>query len=175
MERMARLATGKDYHNAARKLHAFLHREGKTLPVQISSAKIPIRRLKKGGGETEVQYPILLLSSWVSYILGATGGQFLLGGWSVHDVEEYTSMFARFWARYYSFDKAHPVFTQKTADERKFTVPICIHGDEGRGVGKLPVMIESYQPVIPWSGENDLNLLKYPGLEHPVAKKFTSI
>ena len=164
LEKMSRLGTGRDYHNAARKLHMYLHKEGKTLPASISSVNIPVKRMKKGGGEIMVQYPVMFLSSWMSFILESAGGEFLLAGCTVRDVVSFTTMFGRFWDRYYSFDKDHPIYKEKGAQERMFTIPVAIHGDEGRGAGKLPVMVESYQPVIPWSGENELNLLKCLGM-----------
>ena len=152
---MANLATGKQYANAARKLHNFLHSSGKTLPVKITAAEITIRRMKKTGGEILVSHPIILLTSWMKCAL-ELGGKFLLGGWTTLQAAEYQDMFNRFWARYAHVDASHPVFS-KTASERCRTIPICAHGDEGRGVAKLPVLVAAYQPVIPWSGENCLN------------------
>ena len=155
---MASLATGKDYHNAARRLHLYLHKSGQTLPVPISSTKITIRRMKKGGGLIDVHYPVIYFSSWMKYIL-LSGGQFLLAGNTVQNKAAYTDLFQRFWERYEAVNDQHPVFTQKTEAQRSFTVPIAIHGDESRGLNKDPVLIESYQPILAWTGEENLNML----------------
>ena len=153
---LANLAGNKRYDNAARKLHQYLHASGKTFPVQISTARITIRRLRKRGGELATNYPIILLSSWLHSIL-QLGGQFLLGGWTTQQKSKYEGMFARFWERYKGLCKDHPVH-QKPAAQQMRTIPIAFHGDEGRGLCKEPVLVESYQPVIPWSGEDNLNM-----------------
>ena len=72
---------------------------------------------------------------------------------------EYRAMFARFWERYEAVNQEHPIFFEKTREQQKHCIPIACHGDEGRGLGKNPVLVESYQPVIPWSGEDNLNMV----------------
>ncbi|CAE7946763.1 unnamed protein product [Symbiodinium sp. KB8] len=158
LQSIGRLATGKDYHNASRNLHKFLHSSGKTLPIPISTTRLTIRRQKKGGGEFSTNYPLIYLSSWMRSIL-QWGGEFLLGGWSTHQPVEYRAMFARFWERYEAVNQEHPIFFEKTREQQKHCIPIACHGDEGRGLGKNPVLVESYQPVIPWSGEDNLNMV----------------
>ena len=39
------------------------------------------------------------------------------------------------------------------------TIPLCFHGDEGRGLAKVAINIDSFQPVISWMGEHALNML----------------
>ena len=55
-------------------------------------------------------------------------------------------------------------FTKKTQKERSCTIPIAIHGDEGRGLAKVPLLVIAYQVIIPYSGENHLSSSKYPDL-----------
>ena len=135
LERIGNLATGKDYHNAARNLHNFVHSSGQTLPVPISSTRLTIRRPKKGGGEFSTQYPLIYLSSWMQCIL-ERGGEFLLGGWTTEQPKAYTAMFARFWDRYECVNPEHPVLFEKTREQRMHCIPMAVHGDEGRGLGK---------------------------------------
>ena len=153
---MAKLGS-RSYKNAARSLHAYVHRKGKTLPIPISTTKIRVRQSMKTVGEITCNYPFLRLSSWMKFIL-EQGGEFLLGGCKSIDYVVYTNMFGRFWHRFKTVDPTHPVY-EKDSKALQFTIPICIHGDEGRGLGKQPCMVTSYQPMIPFKGENTLNSL----------------
>ena len=116
--------------------------------------------MKRGGGEIDAQYPVLKLSDWMASMLVERSGapEFLLGGHMLFQTDRYKEMFARFCDHYEPCDPAHPVYAEKSASERATTVPISFHGDEGRGLCKIPVLIEAYQPVIPWMGENCLNV-----------------
>ncbi|CAE6947086.1 unnamed protein product, partial [Symbiodinium sp. CCMP2456] len=158
LDEIARLGTGKVYSNASRNLHNFLHRKGKTLPVAISSVKLIIRRPKKGGGEFVTDYPLIYLSSWMKYIL-QSGGEFLLGGWTTDQPDNYKRMLSRFWQRYRVVNAVHPIYSEKSSEQWAFCIPVAVHGDEGRGLAKLPVLVESYQPILPGSGEDKLNLV----------------
>ena len=44
------------------------------------------------------------------------------------------------------------------------TVPIYIHGDEGRGKYKLPIMVEAFQAAISFKGAGFKNSSGQPGL-----------
>ena len=160
VDRIARLGAYK-MRNAARNLHNFVHRTGKTFPVPLSTCSLRIRRPKRGGGEFDTQYPILTLSDWMkSLLVGAEGHgapEFLLGGHNLFQRGNYEAMFSKFWTRYETADPNHPVFNLSEA-ERATTIPMAFHGDEGRGLCKVPVLVESYQPLIPWMGEDVLNM-----------------
>ncbi|CAE7466428.1 FAM186A [Symbiodinium sp. CCMP2592] len=153
MERIAGLGHGS-YHNASRALHRFVHREGKTLPIPISTTPLTIRQ--KRGGSIDVKYPILRLTDWLNHILGEAGGQFVLAGHHVWDTG-HQDVFRRFWQRYESADSQHVIYSQKSEQERSRTIPFCIHGDEGRGLAKVPVLITNFQCVVPYMGEDRLN------------------
>ena len=157
MERVARLGTG-NFRNAARNLHRFVHREGKTLPITISTCKMYIKKSRKGAGEVQVNYPILRLTTWLEFLLGSAGSEFVLGGCNIREEEEYMRMFERFWDRFSSLEPFHEVY-QKSREDRARTIPMALHGDEGRGLCGIPVLIETFQPLIPWMGEEVLNML----------------
>ena len=53
----------------------------------------------------------------------------------------------------------HAIYSEKSVEQRAFTIPVAVHGDEGRGLAKLPVLVESYQPILPGCGEDKLNLV----------------
>ncbi|CAK9043468.1 unnamed protein product [Durusdinium trenchii] len=75
-------------------------------------------------------------------------------------VDDYRAMFSRFWERFRPGHPDHPVY-QKSVEQRSSTIPIAIHGDEGRGLAKVPVLVLAYQVMIPYSGENKLNSSKH--------------
>ena len=154
---IARLGTG-NYHNAARNLHKFVRKNGKTLPIPISSCNLPVKE-KRTTREKVVPYPYFKLSSWLEFLLGSCGSEFVLGGYDLHkDAMQYEAMFGRFWDRFRSADPLHPVYNKSSLDLTR-CIPFCLHGDEGRGLCKIPVMIESFQPCMPWMGEDHLNTL----------------
>ena len=53
-------------------------------------------------------------------------------------------------------DGAH-VMNGHDAPPSNCTVPLYIHGDEGRGKYKLPIMVESIQPCISFRGTSHKN------------------
>ena len=157
IDRIARLGDEKlKYHNASRKLRNFVHKEGKTYPVPLSTCKLPVKN-KKSAGEVEVSWPILRLHSWLRVLFEKGGAEFMLGGFQAEQDEQYGPMFSRFWERFRAVDPTHPVHS-KSPEDISMTIPVSIHGDEGRGLAKVPV-IESIQPCIPWMGETQLNSL----------------
>ena len=67
------------------------------------------------------------------------------------DVE---GMLGRFWERYkWVDDHQPPAIPQRT-------IPYMLHGDEGRGLGKSPIWICSFQPVMGWNGADYVNSKK---------------
>ena len=86
----------------------------------------------------------------------------VLGGHKLSGGEPaFRGMFARFWDR---FRKGRPdldLYSQPF--DRSLCVPIALHGDEGRGKLKRPIMVLSLQPVISWRGEAFTNSSRYVG------------
>ena len=140
-----------------------MHREGKTYDIPISTTRITIRKMKRGGGEIECNYPILRFTDWMESLLGKHGSEFLLGGYRIEDEAQYQDMFSRFWDGFCLADPLHPIHG-RSPEEKSRTIPVAIHGDEGRGLAKVPVMIESVQPIVSWMGEDVVNSLGSLGL-----------
>ena len=67
-------------------------------------------------------------------------------------------LLGRFWERYSYIDPSHAAHA-KAPDDRARTIPVLLHGDEGRGLAKVPVLVESLQPLISWMGGDVLNSL----------------
>lgn len=82
---------------------------------------------------------------------------FLLGGHRLNDIDKVEAMLSRFWAKYATVDPDAPRIPQRT-------IPYLLHGDEGRGQLKRPLLVISYQPIISWSGEDFVNSKKRFGI-----------
>ena len=62
-------------------------------------------------------------------------------------------MFSQFWDRYQHRDAFRPA-------EPSRCIPMFVHGDEGRGQAKRPIMVLSVQPIYGWGGEEETNMKK---------------
>ena len=145
----------KHGRNSSRNLHRFVHKKNMTLQVNVSFVNTPIKatsRYKKG---RIAQWPVLKLSDWIRVAFEEPyNGFFFCGGHRLHDeVDTITKMFQDFWDKYLFEDSNRPKYP-------KYTIPIYIHGDEGRGQVKRPVMVISFQPLISWIGGDYVNLKK---------------
>ena len=160
--------TGKSGKNAARDFHRFLERDGKLFNVKVSTPQIPVRRKvrlarhgRRFSKERLEPYPCIYMSSWMKGILQECP-KFVLGGHdpsSVKGLKETEAMLLQFWQNFRSVQGDHPIY-QRSPGEQARTIPIAYHGDEGRGLGKEPVLILSCQLVIPYTGPTCLNSTK---------------
>ena len=50
-------------------------------------------------------------------------------------------------------------------------IPLFLHGDEGRGQCKRPVLVVSFQCVIGWSGDENVNSKKRHATQNFVWKR----
>ena len=168
LARYRKSKSGRTGKNAARDFHRYVHRDGKLFGVKVSSFKIRIRRrIRTSSGrrrhrEIPIQHPIVLLSSWMEAIFKEYPN-FFLGGLNPDrdGLENCKAMFTRFWERFRTCQPSHPIY-QRTEEQRSCTIPMALHGDEGRGLARIPVLVLAYQVIIPYSGENELNSSKYP-------------
>lgn len=112
--------------------------------------------------EMKLDYPFIRLMDWAQYLL-QHHSEHVLGGHNIHHVAEYTAMFQQFWKNYYNLDPGHECYVKfkKFADMGSL-IPYCIHGDEGRGKAKNPILITAYQFVIGVHGEQHTNMKGYP-------------
>ena len=145
--KIARCARSKK--NECRSLHTLIHAEGRTFPVEISEVPTPVRVLSGKSTAMTVPYPVLFLSSWCRECF-KTGGSMLLGGHNLSQEELWRPMFRQFWHRYRFSRPDLDLYSRSFNPE--LCVPIQIHGDEGRGLVKRPLMVVSYQPLINYKG-----------------------
>ena len=62
-------AAGRSQQNACRNLHSLIHRVGLTLPLRIHTVEIPVRKKKPKLHKVVVHYPVILPTTWISYLL----------------------------------------------------------------------------------------------------------
>ena len=152
LEKLAKCARSSE-SNICRNLHRLLAKPGYTLQVDISHAIINIRHARSRKLK-EIAWPTLKLSSWLKYIM-EQGGQLLLAGHHISQSRKWKSDLKEFWDLYEQVDGNHPVFLQNL--DRAATLPFFLHGDEGRGRGKQPVMVMSFQGLFSHFGKERLN------------------
>ena len=146
---------GRNEKHACRNLHSLIHMSGKTLPIPVDSAQTPVLVLSGKIRIETVSYPILKLSQWAEYIFGK-GGQLLLGGRLLSDgPDPIGRMFNRFWQRFRAIRPDLEIFEE--GHDLRFLIPYGLHGDEGRGKLRRPIMCLSYQPLISYKGMGCLN------------------
>lgn len=108
----------------------------------------PVRTVTKSRVHEElVDFPTLPLSSWMraSFDLG---GHFFLGGKGMDAVDKFLDILHDWWKRYELLDPGLPLFQEIDESQYRYCIPVAIHGDEGRGRYRKPIMIFSYQPLV---------------------------
>ena len=111
--------------------------------------------------EVNVAWPILQLSSWAEYEL-SMGGELLLAGNNIRNQHAWRSVLTDFWQKYKAVDATHPVYQSMDSDYSN-VIPYMIHGDEGRGRGKLPLLSIAFQGLMSHYGVHRLNSSGYFG------------
>ena len=121
--------------------------------------KVQLRRLTVR--EVYLDYPFIGLEQWGRYLLEHKS-KYVLGGHRIgKDSARYTEMYNRFWGRYKVLDPRHIMFSTFTDFGR--IIPYLIHGDEGRGKSKNPILITSFQFLFSVHGERQTNMKGHPG------------
>ena len=142
--------------NVSRGLHKYIHMNNKTLPVAVTNVTIPIRtRVSRRFCIARKPWPVFQLSDWIKACFNTPEfqGIFMLGGKRVGQLEEIEGMLSTFWDRYSYIDSNTPEVPERT-------IPFYIHGDEGRGLVKRPLLIVAFQCIIGWAGTDHTNSIK---------------
>lgn len=130
-------------------MHTLIHKAGITLPLRIHTVEIPVRRKKPKLRKLWVHYPVILPRTWMTYLLECHS-KLLLGGHSIEDETLWKGELSQFWKLYLKTDPQHPMNFGGPPQDR--TVPLYIHGDEGRGKYHMPLMVQCIQPAISFKG-----------------------
>ena len=138
-----------------------------TLQVEVSKEYVPVRDLRSRE-DTKALWPFLKLSAWAKHEL-ERGGEMLLGGHNIRDERLWKEMLTDFWARYRDLDTGHPVYTSGL--DPGLVIPYMVHGDEGRGRQKLPLLTISFQCLISHYGPHRLNMSGYSGMRLAIFSK----
>lgn len=136
-------------------MHRFVHKKNKTLPVKVTTMETPVRGSARRKNVKTTMWPVLHLSDWIRAAFEEPyHGFFLTGGHRLHEgVEPIQRMLRDFWRRYVFHDDSTP-------NDPGSTLPIFLHGDEGRGQVKRPCLVVSFQPCISWIGPDHPNSKK---------------
>ena len=148
MAKLARCGKSKHGTNACRNIHRLLKKSQRMLPVEVTYVQTMMRRARKRP-MTCVHYPVLNLSQWARYIF-STGGHFFLQGKDLTNMGAVQDNLQTFWERWKQTEPEFP-FLQDFPDPRAWrsAIPLAVHGDEGRGRLKRPVMIVGLQSILP--------------------------
>lgn len=122
-----------------------MYREQRVLPIQVSLLPTKVRLLKGRPKVETMDYPILYPSTWLRYMLGHCS-EIILGGFNISSVPGWQAMLQSFWSK---FQASQP---EAQVADPKLTIPIALHGDEGRGKNKRPIMCIGWQPLISYLG-----------------------
>ena len=157
LEHVGRCGSTKKAKNLARNLYHQVVKDKRTIPVEISMVDIRLRVQKPKVREIVMPYPVIFLSSWVSYLLQWCP-KYVLGGFDLGQHAQFTALFGSFWRRYKAVDPLHPVYNFFSESEYGNIVPWSFHGDEGRGLAKVPLLVCAFQFLYSWKGEQKTNI-----------------
>ena len=158
---MSQCGRDRQDSHACQNLLNLLHKKGHSIPVPLAAVTTPVRWAKRGSSKKAmIQYPILKLSDWCAKIFQA-GGNFLLGGLNLDSAEQFGETLQLFWHRFRVMEPNLPFYQREDHDWR-YCLPFALHGDEGRSLGKRPVMIIAAQPLIACPDMSESNLKGYP-------------
>ena len=128
---------------------------GVTLPVELVLVPTTVILRKPKVHTTKMFWPTLSMRSWMSILLDKYP-RIALGGFNLNETRQWRQLFGWFWQVYSAIDPQHPVYTLENAD-LTMTIPIMIHGDEGRGLRSQAFMVQSWQFVISHLGPYTTN------------------
>ena len=160
--KLARCAKSKEDSHACRNLHNAIKKCGKKLPVKITTVPLWIRHSRKRKIPVLTKHPVLLFSSWAKTIFDY-GGHFFFGGKSLDHLDTYRVKLHHFWQHYQHIEPDLPFFKEVPPHEWGQSLPLAVHGDEGRGRAKQPVMVVSVQAILP-SHDGLTNMSGHPFL-----------
>ena len=99
---------------------------------------------------TAVPWPVMHLSSWLTFIFKKTTSSFLCSGLQLGPA--WCFELQAFWSMFEYVLPTHPVFQNRS--RLKWTLPFALHGDEGRGRNHRAVLVISFQPLLAVKGHS---------------------
>jgi hypothetical protein len=128
---------------SARQLRTVVKKhDGLTIKVPISHVRVPVK-----ARVCSILHPVIKMSDWSQYLLSDdVRSKLLLGGHSICNTDGWQNLFAEYWENFKRINPSHPVF-DKPSHTLRHCIPCSIHGDEGRGPAKAPVLCFNFQPL----------------------------
>ena len=126
-----------------------------TVPVSISFVDVPVRQRRPVLKKVDIAYPVIYPSSWMRFLL-REHSYLLLGGNDLKDTAGWQAMLSEFWELHKAYDPTH-IMSGPNSPPATHTIALYIHGDEGRGKYKLPIMVEGIQPCVSFKGTSFKN------------------
>ena len=148
---MAKCGKSKADPHACSNLHRLLQKTGRMLDVKISTIPLWVRYSRKKPQQALVKYPVLRMTDWVNCIF-RHGGHMFLGGAPLDESKPFRQDLRQFWENYRVVDPDFPFYRTIPKCEWDTCIPIAIHGDEGRGKAKAPIMVMTTQVIMPLKG-----------------------
>jgi hypothetical protein len=128
--------------HAERNLHKQVVKLGFSLPVPLTCLNdVPYRN------QGLQNHPVLSLRGMLQYMMDHNHENLFLGGLKFSQRAEYSALLTSFWADYKHAHSDHPIYSHH-AGALHMCVPIALHGDEGRGLRKMPILCLQTQFVL---------------------------
>ena len=143
-------------HHGERDAHRAFRRFGLTLGVPISELAVAVDE-----GDPSI-IPHLKIVDFFTYLL-QKHPKVLFGGTPIGEISQKKCQ--QFWQRFKLAQPDHKVFEAYPSHEDwKTIIPVCLHGDKGRGMSKLPCFVFSWEASI---GLSEDVRQKGPGYRSP--------
>ena len=99
--------------------------------------------------DDELKVPVLRLRDWMEFMLQYNCFHILVGLRNPHQSRE-EAILQSFWEKFKLENETHPVFLMARQNEIQLsrTVPIILHGDEGRGVKRQPFLVMNFHSAL---------------------------
>jgi len=149
-------STGNSKSNVDRNLRRCIHKAGVTVPVEITLVPTTVQIRKPKVKVESVYWPTLSMRSWIS-IIAESYPEIMFAGFRFEEEHLWKPLFSWFWDQYKKIDGSHPAFHELDQASLSSSVPIMLHGDEGRGLRSQAFMVESWQFVISHLGPYTTN------------------
>ena len=130
-------ASKVDETHGERDAHRLFRKHNLVLKVPVSTLKAPASE-----DDEPVACPVLRVKDFFQALLRQYPKLVFAGLPKGNDSEK---LLEAFWDKYELFHPQHQVFETYSREQRRRIVPLCVHGDKGRGYQKSPCFVFSWQ------------------------------
>ena len=144
LSKMAKCGKTKLDSHICRNLHTTVRNFKRLLPVKMSTVRTYVRPSRRRPQKYLVDYPVLQLSDWAECLFNL-GGHFFTGGFGLDHADQFKQVLNDFWEKFVAIEPGFDLPRSQWSE----SIPLALHGDEGRGRQKQPVMVMATQTIIP--------------------------